>query len=176
MLLTEDYQYLTTPTEKHTSLLYELIVTRIDSKKSFFVTMMDIQPKSIPVSLEVNDDLRTSSGKMLTLIIPVLEILYIASGVPRMILHAQSFLSHSVRLVGQRRQMSTGSRDVVLSLLMCGRWLTLQTRSVLDVESWTSQIAPKYSAHSKCSLTTDIRYKKAHAPSYMQASLPIGRV
>ncbi len=48
-------------------------------KKAFFVDMTEIQRTSIPVSLKGKDVLgaaRTGSGKTLTFLVPVLEILY----------------------------------------------------------------------------------------------------
>ncbi|KII91775.1 hypothetical protein PLICRDRAFT_173579 [Plicaturopsis crispa FD-325 SS-3] len=53
--------------------------TKRGLKKAFFVSMTDIQAKSIPVSLKGKDVLgaaRTGSGKTLAFLIPVLEILY----------------------------------------------------------------------------------------------------
>lgn len=48
-------------------------------KKAFFVKMTDIQMRSIPVCLKGKDVLgaaRTGSGKTLSFLIPVLEMLY----------------------------------------------------------------------------------------------------
>ncbi|KAI0786991.1 P-loop containing nucleoside triphosphate hydrolase protein [Abortiporus biennis] len=53
--------------------------TKRGLKKAFFVEMTDIQSQSIPVSLKGKDVLgaaRTGSGKTLSFLIPVLEILY----------------------------------------------------------------------------------------------------
>jgi superfamily II DNA/RNA helicase len=48
-------------------------------KKAFFVNMTEIQTQSLPVSLKGKDVLgaaRTGSGKTLSFLVPVLEILY----------------------------------------------------------------------------------------------------
>jgi superfamily II DNA/RNA helicase len=51
----------------------------IGLKKAFFVNMTEIQMQSLPVSLKGKDVLgaaRTGSGKTLSFLVPVLEILY----------------------------------------------------------------------------------------------------
>ncbi|KAJ6481779.1 ATP-dependent RNA helicase dbp-4 [Mycena sanguinolenta] len=53
--------------------------TKRGLKKAFFVNMTDIQAQSLPVSLKGKDVLgaaRTGSGKTLSFLVPVLEILY----------------------------------------------------------------------------------------------------
>ncbi|KAJ7220429.1 P-loop containing nucleoside triphosphate hydrolase protein [Mycena haematopus] len=53
--------------------------TKRGLKKAFFVNMTDIQTQSLPVSLKGKDVLgaaRTGSGKTLSFLVPVLEILY----------------------------------------------------------------------------------------------------
>lgn len=48
-------------------------------KKAFFVELTDIQAKSIPVSLKGKDVLgaaQTGSGKTLSFLVPILEMLY----------------------------------------------------------------------------------------------------
>ncbi|KAJ7628689.1 ATP-dependent RNA helicase dbp-4 [Roridomyces roridus] len=53
--------------------------TKRGLKKAFFVDMMDIQTQSLPVSLKGKDVLgaaRTGSGKTLSFLVPVLEMLY----------------------------------------------------------------------------------------------------
>ena len=53
--------------------------TKKGLKKSFFVKMTDIQSRSIPLALKGKDVLgaaRTGSGKTLSFLVPVLEILF----------------------------------------------------------------------------------------------------
>ncbi|KAG8743286.1 ATP-dependent RNA helicase dbp4 [Ceratobasidium sp. 414] len=59
--------------------LEKLVQDFVGLKKAFYTTMTDIQAKSLPVSLKGKDVLgaaRTGSGKTLSFLVPVLEILH----------------------------------------------------------------------------------------------------
>jgi ATP-dependent RNA helicase DDX10/DBP4 len=64
----------------YSTLLFQLYLMPVAGlKKASFVTMTDIQAKSLPVSLKGKDVLgaaRTGSGKTLAFLVPVLELLY----------------------------------------------------------------------------------------------------